>query len=245
VASRESRRRRLPDFIYDLGIVMLLTGFVGGRIFYYVENYRDEYAGQSFLELFKIWKGGLVFYGGAISGLLGGWFYCWKKKLPVADSLDVAALGAPIGMAFGRIGCFFNGCCFGTVCDPAFPLGVVFPHNTELQHYEWRAGWIDSPLSKPLPVHPAQLYQAAHDFLLFGLLFWYLRRPDAPRGTGIPLLFLLYGVGRFCLEGLRGDNARTFTGLTISQNLSLAMIVGFGLHLMVLLARARKKLTFS
>ena len=245
VASREARRRGLPDYVYDLGIVMLLTGFLGGRIFYYAENFQEEYADKPFLEFFMIWKGGLVFYGGAISGFLGGLFYCWKKKLPVAECLDVMAIGAPIGMAFGRIGCFLNGCCFGTVCDPAFALGVIFPKNAELENYQWRGGWIDTPLSRPLPVHPVQLYQATHDFLLFGILFWSLRRPDAPVGAGMPLLFFLYGVGRFFLEGLRGDNTPTITGLTISQNLSLALIVGFGSVFVALFARSRKKLTLG
>ncbi len=228
LSSREARRRGMPDFVYDLGLIMLLSGLLGGRVLYYLENYREKYAAESFLEFFKIWKGGLVFYGGAIAGYAGGLVYLWRKRLPVADSMDVLTPGIPLAMGFGRLGCFLNGCCFGNVCRPGFPLGAVFPVDSPAALEQQRLGLLDPGFLDPLPVHPAQLYQAAHDFLLAGLMLWYLRQPGAPRGGGIPLLFVMYGVGRFLLEGLRGDNATTFTGLTLSQNLSLVLIFGFG-----------------
>jgi phosphatidylglycerol:prolipoprotein diacylglycerol transferase len=240
ISSRESRRRKMPDFIYDMGLAMLLSGLVGGRILYYIENYRDKYAAESFLEFFKIWKGGLVFYGGALAGYAGGLVYCLKKKLPIADCMDVAAPGVPVAMAFGRLGCFLNGCCYGSLCSPGFPLRVVFPPDSPAAAEQRDLGLLDPGATAALPVHPAQLYQAGHDFLIAGLLLWYLRRPDAPRGGGIPLLFVLYGIGRFFLEGLRGDNPPTFTGLTLSQNLSLLLIVGFGTVFLTLLLRAKR-----
>jgi phosphatidylglycerol---prolipoprotein diacylglyceryl transferase len=242
VANRESRRRGMPDFIYDLGLVMLLSGLVGGRVFYYIENWEEKYAGESFLELFKIWKGGLVFYGGAFAGCVGGILYCWKKKLPILACMDMAAIGAPIGMAFGRLGCFLNGCCFGTICDPASPIGLVFPTDSPAGEAQRLEGILTHSASATLPVHPIQLYQAAHDFLLAGILLWYLRRDSAPRGAGMPLLFTLYGVGRFCLEGLRDDNPPVLLGLTISQTLSIALVVTFGSIFLALLAFYPKRL---
>jgi len=240
--SREARRRGLPDFIYDMGLVMLLSGLVGGRLLYYIENYQKQYAAESFLEIFKIWKGGLVFYGGAITGYIGGLFYCWTRRLAISDCMDVVAPGVPIGMAFGRLGCFLNGCCYGSLCDPGFPLGVVFPLDSPAASEQRELGLLDPGSIASLPVHPAQLYQAGHDVLIAGLLLWYLRRADAPRGGGIPLLFVLYGIGRFCLEELRGDNPLTFTGLTLSQNLSLLLVLGFGSVFILLLLRAKKAL---
>ncbi len=226
VAGRESRRRGLPDFAYDFGLAMLLCGLLGARVFYFIENYSEQFAGLSFgatvLEFFKVWKGGLVFYGGAIGGVAGGLTYLLVKRLPVFQCLDIAAIGTPIGMAFGRLGCFMNGCCYGKLCAADAPLALRFPQTSGVHQAQVDAGLIglDDPT---LEVLPTQLLQAGHDFILFGLVFWYLRRPSTPLGAGMPLLFLLYAIGRFCLEGLRGDNPITTTQLTISQNVSLVL----------------------
>jgi phosphatidylglycerol:prolipoprotein diacylglycerol transferase len=242
VSSREARRRGLPDFVYDLGLVMLLCGLLGGRIFYYALNWQEQYRNESLLEFFKIWKGGLVFYGGALGGLLGGLVYLWRKRLPLADCLDVAAVGAPIGMAFGRLGCFLNGCCFGGPSGPDYVFGVVFPRGSPAWESQLAAGWLSSRASPALAVHPVQLYQAVHDLLLFGLLYAYLRRPEAIRGAGMPLLIFLYGVGRFQLEFLRGDQIPTATtGLTVGQNVSIGLVVLSGAALGALLRRASRE----
>jgi phosphatidylglycerol:prolipoprotein diacylglycerol transferase len=242
VSTREARRRGMSDFVYDLGLVMLLSGLFGGRLLYYIENYNDQYASASWLEFFKIWKGGLVFYGGAITGVIGAWLFLRKRKLPLAESFDVVSVGAPIAMAFGRLGCFLNGCCYGKLCDPDFIFGVTFPAKSPVEQSQRFHGLLDGSAASTLPVQPVQLYQAGHDFLLAGLLLWYLRRPDTPRGAGIPLLFTLYGVGRFCLESLRADNAPTFSGLTISQNFSLVLALVFGSVILFLLFNSRKQL---
>ena len=236
VGDREARRRGLPDFMYDLGLVMLLTGIAGGRLFYYFQFYDERFAGESFLEIFKIWKGGLVFYGGAIVGFLGGLVYCLRRKLPVAECLDIAAIATPLAMAIGRLGCFLNGCCFGKVCAADYPLGVVFPLESNARASQLARGLV-GPESPALPIHPVQLYQAGHDFLMFALLLAFLRMPGTPRGAGMPLLFVLYGIGRFVLEGFRGDHDLTGTGLTLSQNLSVALFVAFGCLLLILLVK--------
>jgi len=223
VAGREAKRIGLPDFAYDLGLTMLLCGLLGGRVFYYVENYSEQFRHVSFLEFFKVWKGGLVFYGGAIGGMMGAFSYLFARKLPVLRSLDILAVGSPLAMAFGRLGCFMNGCCFGKLCETDFPLGVHFPVDSGAHRAHEMAGLIDARAVEALAVHPVQLYQSAHDLLLFVLVWWVMRRSGTPRGVGMPLLFLFYAVGRFCMEGLRADNPATPTGLTISQNVSILL----------------------
>ncbi len=230
VASREARRRGLPPVMYDFGMVMLLSGIFGGRLFYYLQFYDEQFAGQSILEFLKIWKGGLVFYGGAIGGFVGGIIYLGWKKLPWPDVLDVASIGVPIGMAFGRIGCFLNGCCFGRRCSPDFPLGVEFPvgeGESPAYDHHLREGWLEAG-DAAIPVHPVQLYQGTHDIALFFLLWWYVGSGRAPRGAGMPALWFLYAIGRFFIEALRGDHTVTFTGLTTSQNVSIPAAVVFG-----------------
>ena len=229
VASRVARRRGLPDAIYDLGMVMLFSGIIGGRLFYYWQFYDERFSGpdSSFLDFFKIWQGGLVFYGGAVGGFLGGLGYLIWKKLPVVDLLDVASVGVPIGMAFGRLGCFLNGCCFGRRCEVDFPLGVHFPQESAADTHHVLLG-LKHATAETLPIHPVQLYQSLHDISLFFLLNWLVGGQRVPRGAGMPVLWLLYAIGRFFLEGLRGDNRSTFSGLTISQNVSIGMAVLFG-----------------
>ena len=162
--------------------------------------------------------------------------------MPLAIGLDIAAMGTPAGMAFGRLGCFMNGCCHGGPCDPGFPLGVVFPVDSPAQIEQWEAGLLPARDSLPLPVHPVQLYQAAHDFALLALLVWYLRRPGIVKGSGMPLLFFMYGLGRFTLEFLRGDQKLTFSGLTVGQNVAILTFLAFGTILVVLLVRSRHRL---
>ncbi len=232
LATREARRRGLPEFVYDLGLVMLFSGILGGRLFYYIQYYRAEFSDRPLWAFFEIWKGGLVFYGGALGGFLGGLIYLRRRRLPLGECLQVTAPFVPIGMGFGRLGCFMNGCCFGKVCSSDFALKLVFPkmnkHGALSGAFEeqLRTGLILESDAAPLPVYPVQLYEAAYDFLLFALLLWYIRGPSPRRGA-YPLLFILYGVGRFFLEFLRADNARILLGLTISQLFSLGLIMVF------------------
>ena len=227
VASREARRRGLPPFVYDLGLAMLLLGILGGRIFHFFWFYEETYAGNP-LQFFKLWEGGLVFYGGAIGGCIGALLFIWRKKLPFAETWDVAAMGAPLAMAFGRVGCYLHGCCFGRLCDVDASIGVQFPIASPAHEKQLADGLLFSSQEASLPVLPVQLFQGAHDLVVFALVFSYYRWGGGPRGGAMPLLIMLYGIGRFALEGLRGDHEPTFTALTVSQNISIAGVLVFG-----------------
>lgn len=239
VGAREVRRRGLPDHFTDLAIAMLLCGIAGGRIFYYIQFYETSYADKPFWEIFQIWKGGLVFYGGLIGGLIGGLVFLCRKKLPIRDYLDVISMVAPIGMGFGRFGCFFNGCCYGRLCSQDFPLAVVFPPTSPAATKHLDVELIQSG-EEALAVHPVQLYQATHDFLAFFLIWIFLRWTSPPKGAGVPFFLVIYGIGRFFLEGLRADNNPTWGGLTISQNISLALVTVFGVLLVAMYWKARR-----
>lgn len=230
LASREARKRGQPDVVYDLGVVMLLTGLLGGRVFYYIQFYRTNFADVPWHKFFAIWEGGLVFYGGAIGGAIGGFIFLRLKRAPIAGLLDTIAPYVPIGMGFGRIGCFMNGCCYGQICAADFPLGVRFPRTSGAFDHHHRLGLIPEGANEALPVYPVQLFEAGADFVLCGLLIWFCRGA-MPRGGGIPLLFALYAGERFLLELLRGDHwpvRFTSTGLTVYQNVSMILFLVFG-----------------
>ena len=244
MGTREARRRGLPDFVYDLAFVMLLSGILGGRLFYYVENYRKEFSHRSILAFFEIWKGGLVFYGGGILGTAGSLAYLLKKKYPLGECLDAVAPFVLVGMGFGRIGCLLNGCCYGRPCGEGFPLGIIYPSinnpasetpNSPAFLDQLRTGIVTESDPFAIPVYPTQLFEAGYDFIACAALAWYLRG-QVPRAIGFPLIFMVYGIGRFCLEFLRGDNPATPTSLTISQNVSLGLVAISG-GLFILLYR--------
>lgn len=205
LAHREGRRRGLPPFALDFGLILMASGLLGARALYYAQNYRSFYSEESFLEFFRIWRGGLAFYGGAASGLLGGSVYLLVRRLSVADCLDAMAPGIPAGLALGRLGCFLRGCCFGRPCGPGFPLGVVYPRTSSAHLEQVRRSTLDETAAS-LAVHPVQLYQSAIDLALFVAVCIYIRSRGVPRGAGVPGLMVLYGAGRFLVEEFRGDD---------------------------------------
>ena len=221
---REARRRGLPaDKLIDFAVWLVLSGVVGARVFYIIQFWGEQFKGRPWYEVFAIWRGGMVFYGGVLLAIAVGAWYLRRHRLPVWDVLDTAAPFVPVGMAFGRMGCFLNGCCWGWRCAADYPLAVRFPPGAPVNAAEVELGFIGEG-ARTLPVHPWQLYDAAHSLLMFALLWFYLRRNPA-RGAPTALFLLLYGIGRFVLDGFRGDHRPTFTGFTVSQNISVVLVV--------------------
>jgi phosphatidylglycerol:prolipoprotein diacylglycerol transferase len=115
-----------PNMITNLSLYTLVAGVVGARIFYvlhYYENFRGDFAG-----IFKIWQGGLELLGGVLAAIIVIILYLRYHKLPARRYLDILAIGLMLALAFGRIGCFLNGCCFGKPTDA--PWAVRFPYNS-------------------------------------------------------------------------------------------------------------------
>ena len=138
LAVRRCRREKLdPSVIYDLAVWMLVGGMVGARLFYVVEYWGDRV--HTFGQVFKLWEGGIVFYGGAIGGFAALFLYRCVRPFPLVATLDAVAPSVALGSGLGRIGCFLNGCCYGDVCDiPA--LAVRFPKGSPPWTAERAAG---------------------------------------------------------------------------------------------------------
>jgi phosphatidylglycerol:prolipoprotein diacylglycerol transferase len=227
VAVRRSRREGLnPDVVYDLAVWMLVGGLVGARLFYVAEYWGERV--QSVADVFKVWEGGIVFYGGAIGGFAAFFLYRLVRPFPVLATLDALALAVALGSGIGRLGCFLNGCCYGDVCGiPA--LAVQFPSGSPPWVAERARELIGPDAPYSLPLHPTQLYSALDGLILYALLTAYypLRRRD---GEVFALLTLTYPVTRFLIEMLRDDESAMFAGMTVSQLLSLVLLA-FGLNL--------------
>ena len=115
-----------PQLITNAALYSLVGGVIGARIFFVV-HYFDRFR-ESPIEVFFIWQGGLELLGGVIAAISIIFFYLVYHKLPIRRYLDVLAIGLMLALAFGRIGCFLNGCCFGKPTD--LPWGVRFPYNS-------------------------------------------------------------------------------------------------------------------
>jgi phosphatidylglycerol:prolipoprotein diacylglycerol transferase len=222
LAARQARRRGLdPDVILDMAFWVFLVGLVGARLFYCIEYWGHGI--NSLLDVVQYWKGGIVYYGGILGGVLAFFLYRRFNPFPLRPVMDVLAPAIALGTLFGRLGCFLNGCCFGDRCD--LPWAVSFPAATDPWKHHRDLGWITPDAAWSLPIHPTQLYSAIDALVLLILLLTYfpLRRRD---GEVIGLLMVTYPVTRFLIEYLRNDEGAFFAGLTISQNISILLLVG-------------------
>jgi len=227
---REGRR---PELLTNLLMLMMVSGVVGARIAYVIEHWQKEFA-NNLLEIVRVDHGGLMFYGGLILAFICFVAYCLAKRerfLPMADLLAVVV---PLGHAFGRIGCFFNGCCYGKQTDSAF--GVSFPAMSPAWSEQVGHGLIPSTASRALPVLPTQLFEAAGCLVIFAiLLFVYLKKnepavdgkaqPKKAAGMVAAMYLASYGVMRFLMEMLRGDPRAAVLGLSIGQTISLGVFL--------------------
>lgn len=217
LAARRARKEGVnPDRVVDLCVYMLLMAIVGSRALFVLTNLR-EFA-ENPLDAFALWKGGLVFYGGLLAAVPVGIWYARKHSLPVWQTADIMAPSISIGHAFGRLGCFFAGCCYGAPCNG--PLCVTFrdPHSL-------------APLGMPL--FPTQLAESSGELLIFCTLLL-LRPHKAFDGQLFWLYGLLYAVLRFIIEIFRGDDIRGlyFGGIiSTSQIIAISMFILSGVML--------------
>ncbi len=201
--SRQCHKLGLPEEkAMDLILRTVISGFVGARLLYIA--YELDYFLENPLDVFAIWRGGIIFYGGLIGGVLGFLYYTHRIDFPRRETLDLFVPATALAQGFGRIGCFFNGCCYGS--ETTCPLGVVFPFSENM-------------------LHPVQLYEAAFCFALFFFLSKiYPRIQNRPGFTAL-LYFLIYPAGRFALEFFRSDMPAFALGLTLGQWMSAGALL--------------------
>lgn len=222
-ASRRAIRNQIPpEAVADLGVWLMLGGIAGARLWYVIEYWNDEFAGRPWWETLAVFRGGLVFHGGLAGAALATVLYAQKRRLPLWKLADVLAPSIPLGHFFGRIGCFINGCCYGSQCT-----------------LPWAVRYNDVPQDNPgQPLHPVQLYEAALNLALYGFLAR-LHGKQQFHGQVFASYLLAYGVIRFAVEFFRGDYPIRYLGgwLTPGQIVSL-LVCAIGLALWFYLRRA-------
>lgn len=198
------------DDVIDCALVAMPLAIIGCRVMYVACNW-DEFKGH-FVDVFKIWEGGIAIYGGLILAILGVYFVCRYKKINFWNFADIAILGVLIGQIIGRWGNFVNGEAYGIDVENFF-LGMSIN------------GGVD--------VHPIFLYESLWNLIGFVILhFWSRKR----RFYGQIFLGYVawYGIGRGLIEGIRAENVLTVsmfgTDIRISQVIafvSALVAVGF------------------
>ncbi len=217
------RRARLigvqQAWLVDAFGIAVVLGIVGARARYVYERW-DHFSAEGQGDLQRtlllaadLDRGGAVWYGGVLLATVGVAAYVYYRKIPLIAFADVGLPALIAGLAVGRIGCLFNGCCYGA--PTSLPWGIA------CAHYPGQA------------VHPTQVYETIACALLATVLMWFWTRR---RRDGQVAFFAVvgYALWRFCNEGLRGDHdvfaygwaTEGGTLLTTSQATSLHLILG-------------------
>jgi len=185
----------------DTAMVLMIAGFIGARLFHIVFE-EPSYYMQAPWRIIEIWKGGFVWYGGALLGGLAASIFLRFKHEPIAPWLDLFAPICALGYALGRVACWLTGCCFGTICE--LPSGFRFRHPTQLYAIAWEL------------------------FALAVLLFLEKKKPELRRrhpGRIFAFWILLHCMGRIFMEAFRADpRGPEPLGISISTWLSLTIL---------------------
>ena len=195
---KEAGRRGLPaETISTWTLMLLVFGILGARILYVVLNWRD-FSGD-FLEIFRLQHGGLIWFGGFAGSLLGGIIFLRIHRLPVFKVLDIAAPYVALAQAIGRIGCFYNGCCYGKPSS----WGIYFPVHQQV-------------------LFPSQIL----DSLTLLVLFVLLKGFKSSRPGRVFAAYLIgASVQRFLMEFIRGDIRPFYLSLSFYQWVCVGLFV--------------------
>jgi len=214
---RDARRYGLSsDAVFDCVIFMFAGGIIGARVLFVALNWR--HFSDNILGVLKIYEGGLAFQGALIGGAIAVVTVCVIKRLPIRKVGDLLAPYIALGQSIGRIGCFLNGCCYGKVISSG--VGITFPGETLMRI-------------------PVQIYSSLALFLIFVILLA-SRKKRHFSGAIFSGYLILYGIFRFFMDFIRGDELHALAGITLSQAIGIGTFL-CGIILYVFFRRIKDK----
>lgn len=196
LATYKNLDKEMPS---DLLLWVLVPAILGARLYYVIFSW--DYYSKNPSEIIMIRNGGLAIYGGLLTAFLITYIYSKKKNIPFLTILDIFAPGIALGQAIGRWGNFINKEAYGRATD--LPWAIIIDGQK---------------------VHPTFLYESLGDFIIFIVLYNLCKKNCNEEGTIISLYFILYGILRFFVEGLRTDSLY-FLCMRVSQLVSLVLVV--------------------
>ncbi len=215
-----------PNDVSTMAMTILFLGIAGTRLFH-ILMYSENYSWSDPVGWINVTNGGLVFQGAIPFAFGYAYFALKKRKIPFWKVPDIAMPYVAIGQGIGRLGCLFNGCCFGVRADQ-LPWALTFPLGSPVQHAHQVhfTDYIDG--SPSFPVHPTQIYSALL-LCLCGVILLLLRKYWNPvRGFTLPGYLILTGIYRYIVEMYRGDGNPKELGMglvTNQQAISISFIV--------------------
>lgn len=218
------------------GLIACIGVLVGGHVLYaitnipYIVNVISHYSYfdgfWEFAQYLIMAFGGQVFYGGLLGGILAGYIYLRIKKMDVAEYADLFAPAIPLFHAFGRIGCFLGGCCYGIEWEH----GITYTNSL-------------ATAANGVPRLPIQLIESGFNFLLFAMLAFFFIK-GIQRGRLIIIYLMTYAAARYIFECFRGDSIRgIWLGLSTSQWISLIIVLAVLVYMIVSVCNDRRTLS--
>ncbi len=215
---RAKKKGLSEDIIWGILLCALAGAIIGTRLLFYLVSIPQILETPSILWNFK---NGYVVYGGIIFGVLFGYMYCKRKKVSFLQYFDLVMPSVSVAQGFGRIGCFFAGCCYGQQTDSWFH--IIYTHSNFAPNN--------------IPLIPTQLISSAGNFIIAGILFWYDSKAKKD-GTVGALYMILYSIGRFIIEIFRNDFRGEWGGWSTSQLISVFVLL-LGILFMYLLQKGK------
>lgn len=184
----------------DLSLVVLIGGFIGARLLHVFYEEPQIYKANPLLVL-EVWNGGFVFFGGLVGAFIAAVSFCKIKHEPFWFWADVATLPISLSYMLGRLGCFFNGCCYGQPADVPWAVTLEGTHR-----------------------HPTQLYASGWELLLFVMLY-FAKGHFKVSGYLFNTWLIVHCLGRIVMESFRDDpRGHLLFGVSVSTVIAVALI---------------------
>lgn len=223
------------DDVIDISLVIIPTAIIGARLYYVAFSWKDFASNP--LAIFDIRSGGLAVLGGVLFAILGTYILAKVKKQNISALFDFLIVYIPLGQAIGRWGNFFNQEAFGT--NTNLPWGMISDETAAFLSANCPG------LDPTKPVHPTFLYESLATLLIFIILL-VVRKRSKMQYTTVAMYFILYGIARFFIEGLRTDSLYIGnTGLRTSQVVSAVLVIAGFIMIAVSRYKSLKRVTVT
>ena len=214
-----------PEEAASIATWAVPAGVIGARL-YHVATEWDRFSGDLF-DIVKIWKGGLGIPGGILLGAIIAVVVAKKRNIDIGQMLWAVAPAIPVAQAIGRLGNWWNQELFGRPTTLPWALKIDAEHMPD----SYAPGTL---------FHPTFLYEATWNLALAGVLIIVGRRMMTSRPGRLMALYVGgYGLGRFWVEGLRIDPAKSGGGLRLNQWVAIAMMAGCLVYLLIDMRKAK------
>lgn len=224
----EQRNIGTRDDANAIAVWGVIAGVIGARAYHvFTDWHRFE---DNWLDVFKVWEGGLGIPGGMLAGVLAGVYVGKRRGVPIGPGLNAVAPALPLGQAIGRWGNYFNQELYGRPTDLPWALEIDDAHLPTTGQY-----------ASGTTFHPTFLYESLWNLALVGVIIWLDKRFKWAGGQLLAVYVMGYGLGRLWVESLRVDEAAELGPWRWNQWVALALIVAGGAYLLVTRGSPRER----